>query len=54
MRGSVCGVLGSISIHALREEGDNSCKSVSQLRFISIHALREEGDPSLTASPTTI
>ena len=33
-----------ISIHALREEGDNSRKSVSQLRSISIHALREEGD----------
>ena len=33
-----------ISIHALREEGDNggSCRDFSH--WISIHALREEGD----------
>ena len=35
-----------ISIHALREEGDESGAVVCRLRFqISIHALREEGDP---------
>ena len=34
-----------ISIHALREEGDNSpCVAWEQGRSISIHALREEGD----------
>ena len=35
---------GKISIHALREEGDDSlCASVMG-QLISIHALREEGD----------
>ena len=40
------GILGkAISIHALREEGDNSpCVAWEQGRSISIHALREEGD----------
>ena len=33
-----------ISIHALREEGDDSTLSVSESAEISIHALREEGD----------
>ena len=38
---------GSISIHALREEGDRrSCRDAVKLA-ISIHALREEGDPAL-------
>ena len=38
-------VLGIISIHALREEGDRVA-SLGRLkqRRISIHALREEGD----------
>ena len=36
-----------ISIHALREEGDNGLSwSVYRVLFISIHALREEGDPA--------
>ena len=34
----------SISIHALREEGDAGPLDLCHLRFISIHALREEGD----------
>ena len=42
---------GSISIHALREEGD-FCKAVCASRpSISIHALREEGDS--ISRPTT-
>ena len=38
-----------ISIHALREEGDNSQTGVSTRVLISIHALREEGDPRRNA-----
>ena len=34
----------AISIHALREEGDNFKKLKEAIRHISIHALREEGD----------
>ena len=34
----------SISIHALREEGDMFIGNFAVTRFISIHALREEGD----------
>ena len=34
----------SISIHALREEGDVTRSSSSSSIGISIHALREEGD----------
>ena len=34
----------SISIHALREEGDFGCTSGKGMQRISIHALREEGD----------
>ena len=38
-------VLNQISIHALREEGDDLCfKPFIQIWKISIHALREEGD----------
>ena len=33
-----------ISIHALREEGDQGFRLISRLHVISIHALREEGD----------
>ena len=33
-----------ISIHALREEGDDRAAGLSVQRIISIHALREEGD----------
>ena len=33
-----------ISIHALREEGDELYQSVHPSSRISIHALREEGD----------
>ena len=33
-----------ISIHALREEGDEAGVDTTQLTAISIHALREEGD----------
>ncbi len=35
-----------ISIHALREEGDNGFRKVLYWSKISIHALREEGDES--------
>ena len=34
-----------ISIHALREEGDQAAWRISDRCKISIHALREEGDP---------
>ena len=34
----------TISIHALREEGDRSRQRLRIANFISIHALREEGD----------
>ena len=38
-------VCASISIHALREEGDLSVfQPVAGIEKISIHALREEGD----------
>ncbi len=33
-----------ISIHALREEGDDKAVFIFLLALISIHALREEGD----------
>ena len=33
-----------ISIHALREEGDERSDGVGDASRISIHALREEGD----------
>ena len=33
-----------ISIHALREEGDQGSRPDRQAHAISIHALREEGD----------
>ena len=36
--------LGYISIHALREEGDQVRASIATIVVISIHALREEGD----------
>ena len=38
----------SISIHALREEGDGLQKALSEIGEISIHALREEGDSKST------
>ena len=34
----------SISIHALREEGDQDFPGCFLMGWISIHALREEGD----------
>ena len=34
-----------ISIHALREEGDEREVKPYERQYISIHALREEGDP---------
>ena len=37
-----------ISIHALREEGDQGTVDIAQATPISIHALREEGDPLVT------
>ena len=36
-----------ISIHALREEGDQWMFAQSSVMVISIHALREEGDGEL-------
>ena len=39
------GLAVAISIHALREEGDDAAvKNTAQVVDISIHALREEGD----------
>ena len=38
----------SISIHALREEGDAAATAAAFAAMISIHALREEGDPAET------
>ena len=38
-------LLVSISIHALREEGDLTPRKTRRKGRISIHALREEGDP---------
>ena len=35
---------GEISIHALREEGDERAAGMGKACAISIHALREEGD----------
>ena len=40
----------SISIHALREEGDIVHGIGESLSFISIHALREEGDQTAGAA----
>ena len=34
----------NISIHALREEGDDRRRQAGRRMVISIHALREEGD----------
>ena len=39
----------TISIHALREEGDLYPRVIRYLAHISIHALREEGDPACGA-----
>ena len=41
----LCAGGGTISIHALREEGDAAICSTAPRFTISIHALREEGDP---------
>ena len=41
----------SISIHALREEGDGKPGHVQLVGFISIHALREEGDTGPRCRP---
>ena len=43
-RASVKPSVNTISIHALREEGDNGLLNKITLCIISIHALREEGD----------
>ena len=40
----------AISIHALREEGDDDFQSLVLIRDISIHALREEGDQSSSST----
>ena len=40
-----------ISIHALREEGDQALRVVHPEQPISIHALREEGDGNAWAMP---
>ena len=40
-----------ISIHALREEGDNIWRFLVNILTISIHALREEGDPGSAPGP---
>ena len=41
---AICLATNTISIHALREEGDSYASRGRCMRFISIHALREEGD----------
>ena len=41
---SIISGFSHISIHALREEGDQGRGNKSERRLISIHALREEGD----------
>ena len=47
----VCVSLGSISIHALRGEGDGAKDQIVNLDFvISIHALRGEGDEEIPIS----
>ena len=42
---------GPISIHALREEGDDKLYAISTYGGISIHALREEGDTLFVNHP---
>ena len=47
MPGKVWNAPHGISIHALREEGDQAQPwALWCLLLISIHALREEGDPA--------
>ena len=41
--------INGISIHALREEGDNIASFICEITCISIHALREEGDTAKEA-----
>ena len=43
-----------ISIHALREEGDDHRGPAAHVRQISIHALREEGDQQWMRDPYTL
>ena len=43
-----------ISIHALREEGDQHQKHTREDFIISIHALREEGDTAAKSTSSTI
>ena len=40
-----------ISIHALREEGDQTVAVLDKMLHISIHALREEGDRAGCRTP---
>ena len=47
----VCFYMTEISIHALREEGDDTCHDNHLKITISIHALREEGDLSVALQP---
>ena len=44
----------SISIHALRGEGDGSARHLPQRLHISIHALRGEGDPKRLSFDKTL
>ena len=43
-----------ISIHALREEGDDKTSLFERFQIISIHALREEGDESKHVASTVL
>ena len=45
-------IVGFISIHALREEGDDFRLPEDDIILISIHALREEGDRAAVKSCT--
>ena len=49
--GACAGQSDTISIHALREEGDRPCLIKVEVADISIHALREEGDGSAAGAP---
>ena len=54
MRDSADASLRLMSIHALREEGDERASAAASLMLISIHALREEGDDKIILDTLTI
>jgi len=44
----------SISIHSLREKGDENLQCLSVRQHISIHSLREKGDPPISLCPRVL